>query len=46
MKTVEFVSYTGNYPALCFGVVTIRIGDDEYTLDNLSTGGSVSFDES
>lgn len=30
MKTVEFVSYTGKWPSLCEGVLTLRIEGKEY----------------
>lgn len=53
-KHVEFVSYTGDYPCLCMGILTLRIDGKEYTFgDNSScnypsfwhTGGSVWFDD-
>lgn len=53
MKTpkIEFVSYDGEYPCLCFGHLILKIdgeifefGDDNYP-KFWTSGGSVSFDE-
>lgn len=51
---VEFVSYTGKWPNLCSGILTLRIDGDEYKFghdyssDNYdqfwSSGGSCGFD--
>lgn len=43
---VEFVSYDGSYPTLCFGTLIVRINGQEVNLGNcLSSGGSCGFDE-
>jgi hypothetical protein len=43
---VEFVSYDGEYPCLCSGVLKIKIDGKEIALKNcLSSGGSVWFDD-
>ena len=31
---VEFVSYTGKYPSLCMGVLTLKINGIKYTFGN------------
>ena len=28
-KHIEFISYTGKYPALCYGVLTLKIDNEE-----------------
>lgn len=39
---MEFISYTGRYPTLCSGALTIRVGDEYYHLDHiLRSGGSI-----
>lgn len=42
MKTVEFVSYTGRWPSLCAGVLTLRIEGKEYVFGDY---GDNSYDE-
>lgn len=53
---VKFVSYTGNYPCLCHGTLTLEIDDIEYTFGGSyktpadfqrfwRSGGSVWFDD-
>jgi len=44
---VEFVSYDGEYPNLCSGVLVLRVNGTEWRFDShsLSSGGSVWFDE-
>lgn len=54
MKHVKFVSYTGKYPNLCSGILTLNIDGEEHTFgykykgcefDSFwSSGGSCSFD--
>lgn len=51
---VEFVSYTGRFPNLCSGILTVRIDGKEVTFGGYNgkadfpriwnSGGSVSFD--
>lgn len=42
---VEFVNYTGHYPCLCFGELTLRIDGETVTLPSgcLVSGGMVTF---
>jgi len=43
---IEFVSYSGQYPTLCFGTLILRVHGSEVIMGRcLSSGGSVSFDE-
>lgn len=43
---IEFVSYTGRYPNLCRGILTIKVYGKLYELTNvLCSGGSVWFDD-
>ena len=54
-KNVEFISYTGRYPNLCSGVLTLKIDGKEYKFGNRyshkdvdypifwSSGGSCGF---
>lgn len=35
-EKVKFVSYTGKFPVLCSGILTIRIGDKEISLPQYS----------
>lgn len=47
---IEFVDYTGSFPCLCYGNLTLRINGEERTLTDddgfhMWPGGSVSFDE-
>lgn len=51
MKNINFISYTGKYPALCYGTLTVEI-DGKKTIFGFekeyprfwASGGSVSFD--
>ena len=57
MKHVEFVSYTGKFPNLCRGVLTLKIDGELVTFGHAwkkgkpmykpfwSSGGNVSFDK-
>lgn len=45
MSRVEFVSYTGEYPCLCHGVLTLRINGKEVQFADVHSGGDVYFDE-
>ena len=39
---VEFVSYDGKYPCLCFGTLTIRVNCNTYRFKNaLISGGGI-----
>lgn len=41
---IEFVSYTGKYPCLCHGVLTLKIDDKPYELKGiLISGGSTNW---
>lgn len=43
---VKFISYDGEYPALCYGTLTIEVDGIKYELtDCLYSGGSISFDD-
>lgn len=33
MRKIEFVEYTGKYPNLCSGILTIKVDDIQYSLD-------------
>lgn len=43
---VEFVSYTGEYPNLCSGILTVKIDGEIVKLPPfcMCSGGSVHFD--
>lgn len=43
---VKFVSYTGKYPGLCCGILTLNIDGKDYTWENglLYSGGAVYVD--
>lgn len=43
---VEFVSYTGEYPNLCRGILTLKIDGEivEFPKNCMASGGSVWFD--
>lgn len=44
---IEFVSYTGEYPCLCYGVLTLKIDGKLYELKNfLISGGSTDWQSS
>jgi hypothetical protein len=45
MPTIEFVNYTGEWPCLCHGILTIKVDGKEYEIDHLISGGSVWFDD-
>lgn len=44
---VEFVSYDGRYPCLCYGTLVLRIDGKKVTLPSgcLISGGLVTFDD-
>lgn len=46
---VKFISYTGKYPCLCMGVLTLEIDGIKYTFGHAnsfwSSGGKVWFDK-
>ena len=33
MRKIEFVEYTGKYPNLCSGILTIKVDNVTYSLD-------------
>ena len=39
MEKIKFVSYDGKWPCLCFGVLTIKVDEKTYKLDNVMTSG-------
>ena len=42
---IEFISYTGRYPNLCSGILTIKIDGKEYQMKKvLYSGGTCGFD--
>jgi hypothetical protein len=43
--TVEFVSYSGQYPNLCSGILVLKVDGQEFTFPQycMSSGGSVWF---
>lgn len=45
MSRVEFVSYTGKYPCLCHGILTVRIEGKEVQFNDFVSGGYVVFDK-
>jgi hypothetical protein len=38
---VEFVSYSGKFPSLCYGDLVFKWNGKEWTINNLSSGGSL-----
>lgn len=43
---VEFVKYTGKYPCLCLGVLTLLIDGEKFSVENaLYSTGNVAFSE-
>lgn len=44
---VKFISYDGEYPVLCFGILILSVDGIEYKFPEhcLSSGGSVWFDD-
>lgn len=42
---IEFVDYTGEYPCLCSGTLTIKVNGKEYKIEGLRSGGRVWFDD-
>ena len=42
---VEFISYDGKWPCLCYGTLTIKVNEQTYRLENaMISGGSVWHD--
>lgn len=43
---VKFISYTGEYPCLCMGILNIEVDGKSYALKHcMRSGGNVSFDD-
>lgn len=43
---IEFISYNGSYPCLCYGILKIKLNGKLYELECvLVSGGSYSFDK-
>jgi len=42
-KNVKFISYTGRYPNLCRGVLTLEINGKEYKFSSWSSGEGDTF---
>lgn len=43
---VEFVSYNGEYPCLCFGTLTIKVNEKVYSFNNaMISGGCIQRSE-
>ena len=46
MRNIKFVSYDGDYPNLCSGILVLDIDGDEVRFENcLSSGGDVYFND-
>lgn len=46
MREIEFVSYTGEYPCLCIGTLTLKIDGKEMSFKGeFHSGGTCYFDE-
>lgn len=46
MRNIEFVSYTGAYPCLCIGTLTLKIDGKEMSFKGaFHSGGTCYFDE-
>jgi outer membrane protease len=46
MNSIKFIEYTGDYPNLCRGNLTIEVNGKIYDKGfSLSSGGSVNFDD-
>lgn len=46
MRNIEFVSYTGEYPCLCVGTLTLKIDGKEMSFrGGFHSGGHCYFDE-
>lgn len=43
-KRVKFIDYNGRYPCLCHGVLTVEIEGKKVEFDDITSGGSCSFD--
>ena len=43
-KRVKFIDYNGCYPCLCHGVLTVEIEGKKVEFDDITSGGSCSFD--
>ena len=39
MAKIEFISYDGKYPCLCFGTLVIKVNDKPYTLTHAMISG-------
>lgn len=45
-KDIKFISYTGEYPSLCYGTLTIEVNNKRYHLEDiLISGGCVTFSD-
>lgn len=45
LPKIEFIDYTGEYPCLCNGTLTIKVNNKEYQINHLCSGGNVWFDD-
>ena len=46
MRNIEFVNYTGEYPCLCMGTLTLKIDGKEMSFnDGFHSGGTCYFDD-
>lgn len=46
MRNIEFVDYTGKYPCLCMGTLTLKIDGKEMSFKGgFHSGGTCYFDE-
>lgn len=44
--SLKFISYSGDYPSLCYGTLIVELNGQQYELKNkLCSGGSVKADE-
>lgn len=42
---VKFISYSGKYPTLCSGILTVEIEGKIISIDSCLSGGNVTWDE-
>lgn len=43
---IKFISYSGCYPALCYGTLTIEVNGTRYELEDcLHSGGDITWDD-